>query len=326
MLNYITLQKANQNFITDKSGSTPSTQKNKELPPSRTPVPTGDTTLFSFNGSVNNNIDDEFQLPVHHSQLNYYGEHSRQHYRLSIPNDLPDAPVNVAVLTHGGSFTHGSIDDEDFRKIESKFLDEGYVVITPEYRVFDGETELEWPEPIYDIRDGINHAFNYIDEELGLEVEQKIYLGNSAGATAGGILLYTDNFDKNDKKIPTFDKFLSLAGVFSKNALPVDEYNTMMAKYGIEDWKEFLPTKEFDPLSTVTDAALVEGIHDGKDRYTQTEKSHAEVLNKYLEENGVNSQVAWVKKENFTGHSGPKNLLVKGVTKFMEKVWEFFNS
>ena len=240
-----------------------------------------------------------------------YGPSSRQKYRLSIPEGVNPDDAKMVVLVHGGSFRGGSLDDESIQKIEQQFLDNGYIVANMEYRVMKDGEPVQWPEPMHDIRDGINHAYYYLTQEKGIQISDKTYVGNSAGATAGAHLLYSDAFDKGDDKVPLFDHFVSLSGVFSASAYsPSDPSQS-------DDFRKMFSKSDLDAEALkATEAFLFEGTQDGLDRFAGTSRSHAETLSQFVQKHQGQATVSWIEQEAYSGHSGSKKLMANSETAF----------
>ena len=232
-----------------------------------------------------------------------YGDDAKQFYYLSYPEDYDADNAKVAVLVHGGAYKAGSPDDTNYKNIEDYFLDNGYIVANMDYRVFDGRSpNLEWPDPITDVADGINNLFDKL-ETLGINVTDKTYFGSSAGADTGAALLYSDKYDSGEDKIPIFDQFITSGG--HKNPTGMTEKdNELLDLWGINSFDEAF-NYSFDPASVSTKALIMEGSKDNTDVNALSPSSHLNSFEQFLDDNGVDVDTRWVFDSDYNGHGGP---------------------
>lgn len=224
----------------------------------------------------------------------WYGEHSRNYINLYLADEVKK--TNLAVVVHGGGFVGGSAIAKNTMVMIDFFKEKGFTVISIEYRVCP---EYKWPVPIEDIAKGIKTAFQYL-ERKGIKIEKSIYIGSSAGAIAGAILIYAppnSNLDISSY----FDGFIGLSGGYCASLAPENLDNHMVCGASLE---YLMPFNENMTITTNVPALLINEVEDKLlDRYAgQGNVNHqAECMKKILEENGVLVKTLYIPG----GHGAP---------------------
>lgn len=130
----------------------------------------------------------------------------RQTYKLDLitPPNRPAKPRPVVVFVHGGGFTQPCDKRQAYISVFARALTaSGYAVVSPDYPIFDDETQLNaagGETAGYDkAGEAIHRAYQYIAahaEELELDVNRIAIMGGSAGGWASfyGIGNYTDRY------------------------------------------------------------------------------------------------------------------------------------
>ena len=195
----------------------------------------------------------------------------------------------TAIFVHGGAFLTGSARGKNFREyVKPYFLDKGYNVVSVEYRKC---TETDIGNVLNDIYTGINLAIRKISKLK--KQNQIVYIGMSAGSTAGAILLAGNNDFKIDNEIKYF---ILLSGVYNPTQQTVSRREATC--------KNIISYMNYSKkLSPDVHVFLIEGVYDSFDLYPQTDKSHLEYFKNILISNGVKDVKAlWIEG----GHSDTK--------------------
>lgn len=250
-----------------------------------------------------------------------YGDDPLQKIDVAFPDN---ANGKLKIFVHGGGFEGGDKDSVIWTDPDT-YLDEGYVVVSINYRLL---YDVLWPVPIEDIAAGINYAFNITQTACWLESKPMItdvtLEGASAGAMAIALLLYWEDFSNMIQ--PNIDRFVGVCGLYNPYEIP-----TSMDHMLIEDVENLTP-EEIDLLelsfqnndymkakllrydeyidSKNVEALLVQGTHDYLDmlysipmRYPDITSyefwqwmghAHANYLYHHIKEDGGNAQVLWV--------------------------------
>ena len=192
----------------------------------------------------------------------------------------------TAIFVHGGAFITGSARSKKFRDyIRPYFLGRGYNVASVEYRKC---TETDFKNVISDIYTGIKLALKKISALKNQT--QIVYVGISAGSTAGAILLAGKNDFKIDKQIKYF---ILLSGVYN----PIQKTVLKRAPLceGLLGYMNYSKN-----VSRDIHVFLIEGTEDSWDLYPQTNKSHLEYFKNILKAKGVKDvKTLWIEG----GHS-----------------------
>ncbi len=95
------------------------------------------------------------------------------------------------------------------------FLERGFAVASVEYRVCPS---VKWPTPLEDIARGVKATISYL-KSVGVEVRGSIYMGSSAGAIAGALLIYGPDADYYGVW-SIFNGYIGLSGGYCLSAFP----------------------------------------------------------------------------------------------------------
>jgi acetyl esterase/lipase len=244
-----------------------------------------------------------------------WAQFSRRHYGLDPqkvvylyipPSADEERRVPLAILVHGGNYLHGSATDYSMLPLARYFMERGYAVASVEYR---------WPAPVEDVRD----AIGYIFRSVGERIESTTYVGYSAGAVTGALLLYGDQFGHIDG----IDRFIGLSGLYDKEATSADPVMAIRQQSleGIDLLKVIEHIRQ--PQAEVP-ALLVEGSRDYfVDRYPHTERSHAECLAALLKQHGIRVQTFWGVDPGYDTHDGPIALFTLREPQFIKTLDAF---
>lgn len=190
------------------------------------------------------------------------------------------------IFVHGGGFISRYATDEYFSPLITSFHNKGYTVAAVEYRKL---TKHNWNTVINDIKKGIARSHLLLKNSSS----EVILLGSSAGATAGALLLYSEEYPD----IPEVDKFIGVVGLYCPENVPfhVDELieNSSKEKLKYSSLLKFGKTAK-----TRTPALLIETKSDEMDKYVYTKRSHSKKLSAYLSENGVENSCFTIDSEN----------------------------
>jgi len=252
-----------------------------------------------------------------------YGTQANQNYHLFASDQALQNKdhAKVAVLVHGGGYQMGSSEDSNWLNVAKQFVDQGYVVASVNYRLFDGTSELNWPDPVTDVADGINDLYKKLGE-AGYTVENSTYVGESAGADTGAFLIFSDQYDSGERKIPKFNNFIGMSGQFNEAAVPEQLLERYKAKLGLPSWEAFVP-QTYDPESKKTNVMLIGGNADHFDQYAGTENSHVNTFAHFLEQNQVAVKALTLTQEGYNGHDGPLKAFGQGVQSFIQEIGRF---
>ncbi len=232
----------------------------------------------------------------------WYENCSRCYVVLEIPQGF--RKLNLAYVVHGGGFVAGRA--TGFSNMAKFFLEKGYAVASVEYRLC---TNWDWLTVIGDIARGVKASYQYLVEN-GYEIQKRIYIGSSAGAVAGAVLIYDPPTSLHDIS-GLVDSFIGLSGGYCISALPEWRHaeeklfcNTTVTNIMPFDQLEMPPPRNVPAL-------LVNGNNDklldrnaGKGDFN----THASCMEKYLKNNGVTVKVVIIEG----GHIQPmKEIIVK---------------
>jgi len=196
--------------------------------------------------------------------------------------------VNLIVWVHGGGFVGGSALGGISSKVIEFFSKNGFAVASVEYRLCP---KVNWNQLLKDIADGIKIAYKYLSEK-GIKVNLSIYVGSSAGAIAGAVLIYAP--PNNTLDISSyFNGFVGFSGGYCAYYAASDPYEkTSKCHITIDEMMPF-GNRTLPPPRKVP-ALLINGIYDslldkyaGKDNYNH----HVACMAKWLRENGIDVSV-----------------------------------
>jgi acetyl esterase/lipase len=221
-----------------------------------------------------------------------YGPTSKNAFYLHLPKQSGKRP-KLALLVHGGNFLYGSATDASMIPLAHFFLERGYAVATIDYRPLTTHT---WPTPVKDVAQGIQAV-----QKIVGETDETVFVGFSAGAVTGSLLLYSEDFPT----VTGIDRFIGLSGLYSKAAVAEDPIEAIRYE-SLERVNLLNIVREIRTPKMRVPALLVEGSRDYfADRYPHTDRSHARSLEKLLTQHHIPAQTHWTASETFSGHEGP---------------------
>ena len=151
-----------------------------------------------------------------------FGGHSRQHLMIFQPKEDVLIKDKVIYYIHGGGWQLGS--PKLFRPVAQYFVDKGYTVVLPAYRLLP---KYSYPDMREDLTLGLEKALTILSE-MGLGDKKILLVGDSAGGNLAAHLLYNrDELKKAAASQRIFAGFISIAGV-----LNIDE----LAESKVRDW------------------------------------------------------------------------------------------
>ena len=193
--------------------------------------------------------------------------------------------VDLVVWVHGGGFVGGNALGGSSSKVIRFFLKNGFAVASVEYRLCP---YVNWMQLLRDIADGVRAVHEYF-KERGIKVNLSIYVGSSAGAIAGAVLIYAPPNTTIDIS-RYFDGFIGFSGGYCASYAASDPYekaskcNITISEMMPFDRRELHPPKKLPAL-------LINGIYDslldkyaGKGDYNH----HATCMAQWLRSNGIN--------------------------------------
>jgi acetyl esterase/lipase len=220
------------------------------------------------------------------------------------------------LLVHGGNFLYGSALDADMMSLARLFLQQGYTVASLDYRTL---TDQHWPIPVTDVAQGVSAALKI----MGPTVRQAVYVGYSAGAVAGALLAYSDDYPP----LPaTVTQFVGISGLYSKAA--VGELPIQAIEDASRDAISLMDIVQDigRPKSRVA-ALLLEGSADYfADKYPGRPNSHAATLERLLKRHRIAAQTHWVDRKGYSGHEGPLLLLARRDDELLSLLRRFLTS
>lgn len=240
-----------------------------------------------------------------------YGRDPKQVFYLSKP-DARNAEAPLAILVHGGNYLSGSAMDYSMGPIAHYFLQRGYRVASVDYRNLQGH---DWPAPVTDVHE----ALQAIYRQLGHRPRDVTYIGYSAGAVTGALLLYSKQFPT----LTGIDRFIGLSGLYNKEAAADDPIDSIrqQSKQRINLLEA---VESIRNVKTATPALLIEGSRDYfADNYPHTPRSHAGRLARLLQEHDIPARAYWVTEPGYDDHSGPVNLWALGHAELIGEVERF---
>lgn len=248
-----------------------------------------------------------------------YGPDRKNILYLAVPKQTihsKSVSPKLALLVHGGNYLSGSAEGWDMAILAKPFLQKGYVVASLDYR--DLSTDI-WPLPVKDVIQGIVHVQKLLAQSP--PITETVYVGFSAGAVTGALLLYSEQF----QDIPRIDKFIGISGLYSKKATalrPVEEIRQLSVnQFNILD-----AVQEIGKPKTLTPALLIEGTEDYfVDRFPNTADSHAEYLKARLKQHHLSAESYWVDTPGYKDHVGPLHLMAQGDTALLKKLNAFLD-
>ncbi len=141
-----------------------------------------------------------------------YGDDERQFVDLYLPDR---EMVWLAFVVHGGGFRGGTATGSSAETMAGPFFERGFAVASVEYRVCPS---VKWPTPLEDIARGVKTTISYL-KSVGVEVRGSVYIGSSAGAIAGALLIYGPDADEYSVW-DIFNGYIGLSGGYCLSAFP----------------------------------------------------------------------------------------------------------
>jgi len=246
-----------------------------------------------------------------------YGEDRRQFVDLYLPDRRG---VWLAFVVHGGGFRGGTATGTSAKTMASPFFDRGFAVASVEYRVCPS---VKWPTPIEDIARGIKATLSYLESE-GVEVRGSVYIGSSAGAIAGALLIYGPEADSYGVW-NVFDGYIGLSGGYCISVFPEARLRESNGTYLLCDAeiREMFPFDDFIEVKRVP-ALLIAGdedrLLDGK-AGTDGINHQAECFASLLRSKGVPVRTLYVKG----GHGVPVRRIAAGDDRVLSAIDGFLS-
>lgn len=245
----------------------------------------------------------------------WYDNCSRCFVILEVPEGAGE--LRLAYVVHGGGFVAGRA--TGFSNMARFFMGHGYAVASVEYRLC---TDNEWLTVIGDIARGVKAAHAYL-EERGYRIVQSVYVGSSAGAIAGAVLIYDPPTEAHDIS-GLVDGFIGLSGGYCVSALPSRKREG--GRFCGTSLSSIMP---FDgpagPPPRKVPALLVNGNRDtllDRDAGSGNYNSQAACMERYLEEHGVPVRVVIVEGD----HSSPMKKIIEEGSAAYRAAEEFIES
>ncbi|MDK2372772.1 MAG: alpha/beta hydrolase [Candidatus Korarchaeota archaeon] len=247
-----------------------------------------------------------------------YGEDERQFVDLYLPDRRE---VWLAFVVHGGGFRGGTATGSSAKTMANPFFEKGFAVASVEYRVCPS---VKWPTPLEDIAQGIRATLSYLESE-GVEVRGSVYIGSSAGAIAGALLIYGPEADSYGVW-NIFNGYIGLSGGYCISEFPearLRESNGTYQLCAIEIW-EIFPFDEFTDVRRVP-ALLIAGdedrLLDGR-AGTNGVNHQARCFASLLRSRGVHVRTLYLRG----GHSAPVRRIAAGGDGVLSTINEFLSN
>lgn len=122
----------------------------------------------------------------------------------------------VIVYFYGGGWRSGS--KEKYRFVASRLAAEGFVVVTPGYRLYP---EVTFPAFVHDAAEALRWVFDNI-KQFGGEPDKVFVMGHSAGAHIAAMLHYDERYLQDAGASQTPCGFIGLAGPYKFLPLKTD--------------------------------------------------------------------------------------------------------
>jgi acetyl esterase/lipase len=262
------------------------------------------------------------QQSVFTPQQDVWSEFKRYHYGLDPQNvvyiHVPDASnrrVPLAILVHGGNYLFGSATDYSMLPLARYFMEQGYAVASVDYRTLQHH---RWPVPVEDVR----QAISYIFRSIGDRVDHTTYVGYSAGAVTGALLLYTQQYGHIDG----IDRFIGLSGLYDKDAASHEPIAAIRSQ-SLEHVDLLTVIDHIHKPQAPIPALLVEGSRDYfADQFPGTPNSHAERLAGVLNAQHIPARTFWADEAGLDGHDGPIALFTHRDSAFINTLERFLKS
>jgi len=224
--------------------------------------------------------------------------------------------VDLIIYVHGGGFVGGSALDKNSLELKDFFTKRGFAFASVEYRVYP---QVNLAEILGDISKGAKTIFKYLDDN-GIRVKRAIYIGSSAGAIAGALLIYAPPHPRLDISI-YMDGFIGFSGGYCASYLP--ENLLKNSKLHNISMKYMMPFGDTDfKAARRVPALLINGVKDKLlDANPGEVNHHALCMEKWLKEHGILVKILLLP----TGH-GTLSYLTRGDNITVATVMKFINS
>ena len=243
-----------------------------------------------------------------------YADHDRCFTFLTYP--INATSVNLIIYVHGGGFVGGSALTKNSMDVVEFFRKRGFAAASVEYRVCP---KVNLTELLGDISKGIKIVLEYFNKN-DIKINKAVYIGSSAGAIAGTLLIYTPPFPILDIS-QYIDGFIGFsegycASYMSANSSEKTRIYGVSIEYMMPFDKTSLKARERVP------ALLINGIYDKLlDKHAGKTNHHAICMEKWLKEHNISVKVLLLP----TGH-GTIGYLLKEDNKTVDIVMEFIES
>lgn len=141
-----------------------------------------------------------------------YGEHNRHRLDVYRPSERSDSLRPVIVFFYGGAWNSGK--KEMYYFVARSFVDRGYVVVIPDYRLFP---EVRYPAFVEDSAKALEWVAGNV-QNYGGDPDRMFLMGHSAGAYNASMITYDD---RRRTFQGTIRGFVGLAGLY--DFLPITE-------------------------------------------------------------------------------------------------------
>lgn len=221
--------------------------------------------------------------------------------------------VDLIIYVHGGGFVGGSALAKNSMGVVEFFRKRGFAAASVEYRVCP---KVNLTELLGDISKGIKIVFEYFNKN-DIKVNKAVYIGSSAGAIAGALLIYAPPLPSLDIS-QYIDGFIGFSGGYCASYVSTNSSEkTRIYGVSIEYMMPFDKTS-FKARKRVP-ALLINGIYDKLlDKYAGKTNHHAICMEKWLKEHNISIKVLLLP----TGH-GTIGYLLKEDNKTVDMVMEF---
>jgi acetyl esterase/lipase len=198
--------------------------------------------------------------------------------------------------------------------VAAYFLKRGYAVASIDYRTLQSNY---WPTPVTDVEQGIKAVFRLFSNKIN----DVTYVGYSAGAVTGALLLYSNQFDT----IQGIQRFIGISGLYDKEATPKEPIKVIQ-HHSLGKINLLESVESIQDAKTQTPALLIEGSEDYfADRFPYTDRSHANRLQQFLHAYHTPASVLWANQPNYNDHEGPIHLFATDDAKLNAAIKDFLN-
>ena len=221
--------------------------------------------------------------------------------------------VDLIIYVHGGGFVGGSALAKNSMGVVEFFRKRGFAAASVEYRVCP---KVNLTELLGDISKGTKIVLEFFNKN-DIKINKAVYIGSSAGAIAGALLIYAPPLPSLDIS-QYIDGFIGFSGGYCASYVSTNSSEkTRIYGVSIEYMMPFDKTS-FKARERVP-ALLINGIYDKLlDKYAGKTNHHAICMEKWLKEHNISVKVLLLP----TGH-GTIGYLLKEDNKTVDMVMEF---